>query len=62
MQSKGNIYDMKNDNEIEIDLEELFGLILHKLWLILLCGVITGAIGFGVSAFLIAPKNFIIKV
>ena len=47
---------MKNDNEIEIDLEELFGLILHKLWLILLCGVITGAIGFGVSAFLIAPK------
>ena len=48
--------DMKNDNEIEINLEELVGLILHRLWLILLCGVLTGVIGFGVSAFLIAPK------
>ena len=25
--------DMKNDNEIEINLEELVGLILHRLWL-----------------------------
>lgn len=48
--------DMKNDNEIEINLEELVGLILHRLWLILLCGVLTGVVGFGVSAFLIAPK------
>lgn len=45
-----------NENVIEIDLEELFGLILHKLWLLLLCGVLTGVVAFAVSAFLISPK------
>lgn len=48
--------EQKNDNVIEIDLEELFGLILHRLWLILLCGIATGVAAFGISAFLIAPK------
>lgn len=44
-----------NDDEIEIDLQELFGLILHKLWMILLCGILAGAIGFAVSKFVITP-------
>lgn len=46
----------KKDDVIEIDLEEIFGLILHRLWLILLCGVIGAVLAFCVSAFLIAPK------
>ncbi|MCM1541792.1 MAG: Wzz/FepE/Etk N-terminal domain-containing protein [Blautia sp.] len=46
----------QNSNVIEIDLEELLGLVLHRLWLILLCGVATGLAAFAVSAFLITPK------
>lgn len=46
----------QNNNVIEIDLEELLGLVLHRLWLILLCGILAGAAAFGVSAFLITPK------
>lgn len=46
----------KKDDVIEIDLEEIFGLILHRLWLILLCGAIGAVLAFLVSAFLIAPK------
>lgn len=46
----------KNNDVIEIDLEELLGLILHKIWFILLCAVVMGIAAFGVSAFLIAPK------
>lgn len=48
--------DRDNDNVIEIDLEELFGLLLHRWWLILLAGIVTALAGFAVSAFLIAPK------
>lgn len=48
--------EQRTNDEIEIDLEEIFGLILHRLWLILLCGIITGLIGFGISAFLITPQ------
>ena len=48
--------EQRKDDEIEIDLEELFGLILHRLWLILLCGILAGVVAFGISAFLIAPK------
>lgn len=44
-----------NDDEIEIDLQALFGLILHKLWMIVLCGILAGAIGFAVSKFVITP-------
>lgn len=46
----------QNGNVIEIDLEELFGLVLHRLWLILLCGAAVGLAAFAVSAFLITPK------
>lgn len=44
-----------SDDIVEIDLQEIFGLLLHWLWLIILCGIVTGAIGFSVSNFLITP-------
>lgn len=44
-----------DDDEIEIDLQELFGLILHRLWLIILVGLLTGGIGFGISKYLMTP-------
>lgn len=44
-----------NDDEIEIDLQELLGLLLYKLWLIIICTVV-GAVGaFAISKFLITP-------
>lgn len=47
---------MQNDDVIEIDLQELFGLVLHWLWLIVVCGLITGAVGLLVSKFVIVPQ------
>ncbi len=44
------------EDEIEIDLQDLFGLLLHKAWIIILATVLTAAIGFAVSFFLITPK------
>ena len=43
------------EDEIEIDLQDLFGLLLHKVWIIILAAVVAGAIGFAVSFFLITP-------
>lgn len=48
--------NVKNNDEIEIDLGEIFGLLLHRLWLIAIVGVVTGVIGFLVSSFAITPK------
>lgn len=45
-----------NDDVIEIDLQELFGLLLHWLWLIILCGIAAGAVGFVLSRFVIVPQ------
>ena len=50
---------MQNTNTedvIEIDLQELFGLLLHWLWLILICGLLTGAAGFLISKYVITPQ------
>lgn len=50
---------MRNTNTedvIEIDLQELLGLLLHWLWLIVLSGLIAGALGFGISKFMITPQ------
>ena len=46
-----NQQNKENTDEIEIDLGEIFGLLLHRLWLILLCGIACGIIGF-----IITPK------
>lgn len=45
----------KND-EIEIDLTEIIGLIIHRLWILLLCACMAGAIGFAISYFFITPQ------
>lgn len=44
------------DDVVEIDLQDLFGLLLSRVWLLLLFTLMTGALAFGASAFLIAPK------
>ena len=44
------------EDEIEIDLQDLFGLLLHKAWIIILAAIVSGAIGFAVSFFLITPQ------
>lgn len=44
------------EDEIEIDLQDLFGLLLHKAWVIVLAGVAMAAVGFAVSFFLITPQ------
>ncbi|MCR5256217.1 MAG: protein-tyrosine kinase [Acetatifactor sp.] len=50
----------KRDNrnstdEIEIDLVEIFGLLMHRFWLLALSAIVCGAIAFMVSAFLVTP-------
>ena len=44
------------DDVIEIDLKEIFGVLWNKAWLILLCGIIAGAVGFFCSFFMITPQ------
>ena len=44
-----------NNDEIEIDLWEVLILLISKAWLIVLVGILTAVVGFGISAFLIAP-------
>lgn len=44
-----------NDDVIEIDLQELIGLLLYKLWLIIICAVIGAAGAFVISKFFITP-------
>ena len=44
-----------NNDEIEIDLREVFILLISKAWLIALVGMLTAIIGFVLSAFVIAP-------
>lgn len=44
------------DDVIEIDLRELFGLLLHWLWLIIICGILAGTAGFSFSKFVITPQ------
>ena len=44
-----------SNDEIEIDLREVFILLISKMWLIVLVGMLTAVIGFALSAFLIAP-------
>ncbi len=46
----------KRDDVIEIDLQDLFGLLLARVWIILLATLLAGALAFAYSAFLVAPK------
>ncbi len=45
-----------DNNAIEIDLVEVLTLLWHRAWLIILCGLAAGAVGYGVSRFLLAEK------
>ena len=53
---KNTMQTSYQEDEIEIDLQDLFGLLLHKVWIIILAAVVAGAIGFAVSFFLITPQ------
>ena len=46
----------QNDNDvIEIDLMEMLGLLLSRIWVIIGVGILTAAVGFSISTFLISP-------
>ncbi len=48
--------EQRNNDVIEIDLGELFGVLLHRWWLIVLSMIVTGAVAFVISAFVLTPK------
>ncbi len=49
-------YSAEQDDEAEIDLGEIFGYLLHWIWLLLICGIVAGGIGFAIAKFAITPK------
>ena len=51
-----NKKNQQQDGEVEINLAELIPYLFHWLWLILIVGLLTGAIGFAISAFALTPK------
>lgn len=50
-----NQYTANND-EIEIDLKEIFGLILSKIWIIILAGITAGLVFIVVTMLFITPQ------
>ena len=44
------------DDVIEIDLQELVGLLFHWLWLLILCGLVTGIAGFAFCKLTVTPQ------
>lgn len=48
--------EQRSSNVIEINLEELLGLLIHKLWVVILSGVLVALAAFGISAFLLTPQ------
>ncbi len=44
------------EDEIEIDLRELIGVVLHWFWLIAICTAVAGMVGFFISKFAMTPK------
>lgn len=54
---RGKIMEDKHSqvDEIEIDLREIFLILLGKIWLILLVGLLTAAVAFGISQFILDP-------
>ena len=48
--------NVENNDVVEIDLMEIFGLMLHRLWLIILCAVAAGAAGYAVSRFVLTEQ------
>ena len=46
----------QREDEVEIDLGEIFHLMLSKLWLLLLCFIVGATLAFGGTKFLVTPK------
>ena len=46
----------QRDDENEIDLGEIFHLLLSKLWILILCFIVGGVVAFGGTKLLITPK------
>ncbi len=62
MQEKGTQQVENNqvpsqDDEVEIDLGEIFGLLVHWIWLILLVGVVCAAVTYSICRFVL-PEQF----
>ena len=51
-----NKKNQQQDGEVEINLAELVPYLFHWFWLILIVGLLTAAIAFGYSAFVLTPK------
>ncbi len=50
------MHEQRINYMMEINFEELFYLLLHNLWVIILSGVVVALATFGISAFLLTPK------
>lgn len=48
--------NQSNDDVIEIDMLEIFGLLWSRLWLIVICAVLAGGAGYGISRFLLTEQ------
>ena len=46
----------QREDEVEIDLGEIFHLMLSKLWLLILCFIVGATLAFGGTKFLVTPK------
>lgn len=44
------------DDVIEIDLQEIVGLLIHWAWLIVACGIAAGLVGLIISKFILVPQ------
>lgn len=44
------------DDVIEIDLQEIVGLLFHWAWLLVTCGIMAGLVGFMISKFVLVPQ------
>lgn len=51
-----NKKNQQQDGEFEINLAELIPYLFHWFWLIAIVGLLTAAIGFAISAFVLTPK------
>ena len=47
---------MENNDVVEIDLMEILGLMMHRLWLIILCAVAVAAAAFAVSKYVLTEE------
>ena len=46
----------KETENIEIDLREIFGVLIHRLWIIVVAALVCGAVAFMYSFFVITPQ------